>query len=47
MDAYFEGVWKHKDDQDNVCVNSRYGCVVTLEVCPLHCLSNLRTYIYL
>ena len=42
MDFYvgadFEGLWKHEDDQDPVCVNSRTGYVMNLGGCPLHCI---------
>ena len=29
----FVGIWKPEDDQDYVCVKSRNGYVMTLEVC--------------
>ena len=33
VDADFAGLWKHKDDQDTVCIKSRNGYVMTLSVC--------------
>ena len=44
-DAYFEGLFKHEDDQDPVCVKSSTGYVMNLGGCTLHWLSTLQTWI--
>ena len=47
LEAYFEGLLKHEDYQDPVCVNSRTGYVMTLVRCTLYWLSKLQNYIAL
>ena len=46
-DAYFAGLWEHKDPQDRICARSRTGFVVTFFNCPLLWLSKLQTEIAL
>ena len=47
MNEDFAGLWKHKYDQDPVCVKSSIGYVMTLGGCSLHWVSNLQTDISL
>ena len=47
MDADFDGLWRHEDDQDPVCVKSRTGYVITLGGCPVVWTSKLQELIAL
>ena len=47
VDADISGLWKHKDDQDLVCVQSSTGYVMSLGGCPLYWVSNIQTDIAL
>ena len=42
VDASFAGLWNYEDDQDDVCVRSRTGYVMTLGGCPVHWASKLQ-----
>ena len=46
-DAYFAGLWGHKDPQDTICARIRTGFVVTFANCPLFWVSKLQTDIAL